>query len=205
MVYGSATVLVALPIWRMFFAGVVSKALGSQRVLFLGTSQAVREIIAQLAERPDLGMSAIGFLDSPEDRRELRWPQPPIPAPGRWSGRRRCPGTLPARSAAFMRWAQLRIWSVSSRPIGRTALLVGMTERRKRLPVEQLLHLRFSGIHIEEAAITFEHVFHRVSTRDLRPSQLCILDDRGRGLRAWRCKACIRGFWARSSWCLRCR
>ena len=45
-------VLVALPAWRVLFVDVVSRGLGAQRLLFLGGSQAVREIIAQrLAKR----------------------------------------------------------------------------------------------------------------------------------------------------------
>src|SRR6266446_5592001 len=36
MVYGSVLVLVALPLWRIAFTRVVWKALGSQRLLFLG-------------------------------------------------------------------------------------------------------------------------------------------------------------------------
>ncbi len=56
MVYGSGLVLVALPSWRIFFVGFVSKALGSQRLLFLGCSQPVREIIAQLAEAAGFGI-----------------------------------------------------------------------------------------------------------------------------------------------------
>ncbi len=51
-------------------------------------------------------------------------------------------------------------------------IVVGMTDRRRNLPVERLLDLRFSGIHIEEAPSTYEAIFSRVSTRDLRPSQL---------------------------------
>src|SRR6202167_3269892 len=66
MVYGSVGVLLLLPGWRILFAEVVSKALGAQRVLFLGSSQAVREIISQIAERPDLGMAARGYLDQDE-------------------------------------------------------------------------------------------------------------------------------------------
>jgi exopolysaccharide biosynthesis polyprenyl glycosylphosphotransferase len=54
-----------------------------------------------------------------------------------------------------------------------------MQERRQNLPVDRLLELRFSGIHIEEAAITYEAVFHRVSTRDLRPSQLIFSTELG--------------------------
>src|SRR5271155_191604 len=66
MVYGSMGVLVLLPGWRILFAEVVSKALGAQRVLFLGSSQAVREIIGHIAERPDLGLAALGYLDQEE-------------------------------------------------------------------------------------------------------------------------------------------
>ena len=47
MVYGSVGVLLLLPGWRILFAEVVSKALGAQRVLFIGSSQAVREIMAK--------------------------------------------------------------------------------------------------------------------------------------------------------------
>jgi exopolysaccharide biosynthesis polyprenyl glycosylphosphotransferase len=58
-----------------------------------------------------------------------------------------------------------------------------MAERRGHLPVLQLLNLRFAGIAIEDAATTFETVFGRVSTRDLRPSQLIFFA--GFGPRPW--------------------
>jgi exopolysaccharide biosynthesis polyprenyl glycosylphosphotransferase len=45
--------------------------------------------------------------------------------------------------------------------------------------MEQLLQLRLSGVHIEEAAVTFETLFHRVSTLDLRPSQLIFSTELG--------------------------
>jgi exopolysaccharide biosynthesis polyprenyl glycosylphosphotransferase len=47
-----------------------------------------------------------------------------------------------------------------------------MPERRLRMPVAELLDLRFAGHIIEEAATTFEHVCGRVCIRELRPSQL---------------------------------
>jgi exopolysaccharide biosynthesis polyprenyl glycosylphosphotransferase len=51
-------------------------------------------------------------------------------------------------------------------------IVVGAMERRGALPIDQLLELRFSGIPIEDSAATYETVFHRVSLRELRPSQL---------------------------------
>jgi exopolysaccharide biosynthesis polyprenyl glycosylphosphotransferase len=153
MVYGSVGVLLLLPGWRILFAEVVSKALGAQRVLFIGSSQAVREIISQIAERPDLGMAPLGYLDQDES------------APEEICGVHLLGGM-----------EDLRRTVAEQRP---DRIVVGMSERRNRLPMEQLLHLRLSGVHIEEAAVTFEALFHRVSTRDLRPSQLIFSTELG--------------------------
>jgi exopolysaccharide biosynthesis polyprenyl glycosylphosphotransferase len=54
-----------------------------------------------------------------------------------------------------------------------------MVERRKALPVYDLLDLRFQGIRIEEAGTMYETAFGRVSTRDLRPSQLIFTAELG--------------------------
>jgi hypothetical protein len=58
-------------------------------------------------------------------------------------------------------------------------IVVGMTERRQAMPVHELLNLRFKGIRVEEAAVTFEAIFGRVSTAELRPSQLIYSSDLG--------------------------
>ena len=51
-------------------------------------------------------------------------------------------------------------------------IVVGLRERRSNLPVGQLLELRLSGIRIEDALSTYEMAFERISTHELRPSQL---------------------------------
>jgi exopolysaccharide biosynthesis polyprenyl glycosylphosphotransferase len=51
-------------------------------------------------------------------------------------------------------------------------IVVGLRERRSNLPVTQLLELRLSGIRIEDALNTYEMAFERISTHELRPSQL---------------------------------
>jgi exopolysaccharide biosynthesis polyprenyl glycosylphosphotransferase len=146
MMYGSLLALVVLPLWRILFTKAVWKALGSQRLLFLGSSEAVRQIIVRIFEQPELGLAVIGYLDNDPD------------APEYLSGAPRL-GAI----------AELDQIVAAQRP---DTIVVGMTERRRNLPVERLLYLRFSGIRIEEAAITYEAIFRRVSTRDLRPSQL---------------------------------
>ncbi len=153
MLYGSLGVLVILPLWRIVFAAVVAKALGAQRILFLGSSEAVRAIIGHLTDRPDLGMAALGFLDQDES------------APGNICG-------VPLLGGI----ADLQEAVATQKP---DRIVVGMAERRNRLPMEQLLQLRLSGVHIEEASVTFETLFHRISTRDLRPSQLIFSTELG--------------------------
>ena len=145
MVYGSLLVLLVVPAWRIVFTGAIWKALGAQRLLFLGSSPVVREIMTRLVERPELGLAPIGYMDETE-------------AAGQLDGAPRL-GTI----------ADLESVIAQQRP---DRIVVGMIERRDALPVEELLNLRFSGVHIEDVANTYETVFGRVSTRELRPSQL---------------------------------
>lgn len=51
-------------------------------------------------------------------------------------------------------------------------IVVGLTERRQSLPVARLLEMRLSGIRVEDVPNTYEAAFERISTRELRPSQL---------------------------------
>jgi sugar transferase (PEP-CTERM system associated) len=148
MVYGSGMVLVLIPIWRELFYRLTRNSVAAQKILFLGTSPVVREIIARLADRPELGMVAMGYLDSGTSLQEHE-EIPSVPLLGSPEDVERV---------------------VQTRKPDR--IVVGMSERRERLPVLQLLNLRFAGIAIEDAATTYEQVFSRVSTRDLRPSQL---------------------------------
>lgn len=180
MVEGSALVLVTLPVWRICFTRFVAKALGSKRLLFLGTSVAVQEIVAQIAEKPELGLNAIGYLVAPDDYSETMSLEAGV-ADG-YSGS--YGGTVAPVAAPIEITAAPALGSLddldaviaAQRP---DRIVVGLTERRRRLPVKRLLHLRFSGIHIEDAAVTYERVFRRISTRDLRPSQLIFSTELG--------------------------
>jgi sugar transferase (PEP-CTERM system associated) len=147
MVYGSLLVLVVLPIWRVLFASFVGKAMGAQRILFLGSSQAAREIFARISDRGELGFAAVGYLEDDGPIEPIEWPGAP----------------------RLGQLADLDTVVATQLP---DRIVVGMAERRQRLPVARLLDLRYSGIHIEEAATMYEAIFGRVSTRDLRPSQL---------------------------------
>jgi sugar transferase (PEP-CTERM system associated) len=145
MITGSALTLVLLPLWRVIFSTVVMKAMGSERVLFLGTSSVSQEIVQYLTEHPETGLTALGYIDNME------------------------PGAEIAGAKLLGRISELETIVGQFRP---DRIVVGMAERRQRLPVNQLLELRLSGIHIEDALTTYESTFGRISTRELRPSQL---------------------------------
>ena len=145
MIAGSALAIVSLPAWRIFYARFVLKLLASERVLFLGTSPISLEIIGYLAEHPEAGLSPVGYVD---DR-----PHAAAGVSGQHLG-----GIAELRQVVDQ-WKPRRI-------------VVGLSERRQRLPVNDLLEMRLAGVYIEDALSTYEAMFDRVSTRELRPSQL---------------------------------
>ena len=151
MIFGSVLTLILIPAWRLVYGNYVLRALGGQRVLFLGTSEVVREIAAHLHAHPEIGMNILGYVDN-EDM-----------------------GTLPGGRIL----ASIEEFPDLARKLRPDLVVVGTSERRQELPMDQMLHLRFSGIHFEEAAVTFEAAFGRVLTRQMRPSRLIFSSDLG--------------------------
>lgn len=143
LVYGSLLALALGPLWRMTFTALASSSLGARKLLFVGSSPAVREISSFLGEHPELGLTPVGYLDSTHD----------------------IPGMTNLGSIA-----QLDEVLAEQHP---SRVVVGLDPLApERLPVARLLELRLGGLEIEEASATYEMVFRRVSTRDLPPSQL---------------------------------
>ncbi len=163
MITGCALALVLLPAWRVVFTGVVLRAVGAARILFLGSNTVTQEIAASLQERPELGLMSLGYVDS-----------------SRATGEQLPGGQVLGPIEA------LRDVVAAARP---DRIVVGLNERRGMLPVYDLLDLRFLGIQIEEASHTYETAFGRVSTRDLRPSQLIFTTDLGPRPRSMRLQA----------------
>lgn len=143
MMIGSLGVVVLLPLWRIFFWRYVIAGLRSERVLLLGNSSILGEVITVLLARPEFGYKLVGYLceDQPCDF--------PIP----------CLGTVADVRAVCEQYRPMRI-------------VVGMAERRNRLPVQDLLEIRFGGVFVEDAADTYEVALHRVCSSKIQPSQL---------------------------------
>ena len=145
MVIGSLLVCMLIPLWRIVYSELTFRTIPSERILFLGTSDNVTAVAASLAEHPEFG-HVCGFIDDS------------------------LPEGSPLGGATVLGCiASLQDTIEKVRP---DRLVVGMRERRRKLPVHQLLHLRFRGLWIEEAANTYERVMGRVAIGELNPSHL---------------------------------
>jgi sugar transferase (PEP-CTERM system associated) len=156
MIYASALILVLLPAWRVLFLRIVLTSLHAPAMLLLGSSPVLAEISKRMQERIEMGYRVVGYLD---DGASGDGPPPDM-------------GAVPCLGKI----SDLRAVVAAQNP---ERIVVGMAERRARLPVYDLLDLRLSGIHVEEAAALYESCFGRVSTRDLRPSQLVFSSELG--------------------------
>lgn len=153
MLLGSALNLVLILAWRLVYSRYVLQVVGAQRILFVGGSPLVGEIARHLEENPQLGISVAGHLDDSA-----------APGTERWGGKVLGPVSL------------LREVARAVRP---DRIVIGMAERRAKMPVLDLLDLRFEGFQIEEAIATFEAICGRVCTTELRPAQLIFSDELG--------------------------
>ena len=146
MVPGAAMALIGIYVWRVFFSAYMLPILGGDRLLLVGSSSVLEEVAEHIHNHPEKGVRLIGVVnDDPTD------------------------STVPGMTKFLGPLDRLREIVAATQP---TRIVVGMRERRNRLPVEDLLELRYCGNIIEEAPTAFERVCGRVCTKELRPSQL---------------------------------
>ena len=146
--------MIAIFFWRILFSAYALQVVGRDRMLLVGGSPLLEDIGQHIADHPESG---------PRSRR-LSWTTGTSSAP-------RCPA---AKSSAIM--DSLRDIVRATQP---HRIVVGMFERRNRMPVAELLELRFAGNIIEEVANTYERVCGRVCLKEIRPSQLIFSGELG--------------------------
>jgi sugar transferase (PEP-CTERM system associated) len=150
VILGSLAVIILLPVWRIIYWRYVILVLHSERVLLLGNADILTEITLHILEHPQIGYSVVGYLC---EEAPVDFPVP-------------CLGPI----------SDLRKVCESVKP---TRIVVGMAERRNRLPVQELLEIRFEGTIIEDAADTYEMATRRVCSRKIQPSQLIFTSELG--------------------------
>src|SRR5579885_3227553 len=153
MLWGSMLMLVTVFFWRLFFGTVAIRVVGRDRLLLVGNSPLLGDIARHVEEHPEQGVRIIGRLN---DAQELN----------PWKDTGKILGGLEALPEIV-------------RATNPTRIVVGMSERRNRVPMALLLDLRFAGHLIEEAATCYERICGRVSIKELRPSQLIYSGDLG--------------------------
>jgi sugar transferase (PEP-CTERM system associated) len=153
MLVGSAIAVAAIFFWRLLFSAFAFQVVGRDRLLLVGGSPLLEDIGQYIADHPETGLGIAGYVDD----------------------RHAAGDSLPG--------GEILGAMESLRDIVRTAqpqrIVVGMFERRNRMPVGELLELRFAGNVIEEAANTYERVCGRVCLKEIRPSQLIFSGELG--------------------------
>jgi sugar transferase (PEP-CTERM system associated) len=153
MLAGSAVAVVAIFMWRIFFSAYFMEVVGRDHLLLVGGSPLLEDIGTHLGDHPETGLVVAGYVD---DRHE--------------------PGAVLAGGKVLGPMTALRDIVRATQP---HRIVVGMFERRNRMPVAELLELRFAGHIIEEVATTYERVCGRVCVKEIRPSQLIFSGELG--------------------------
>ena len=153
MVPGATMAAIAIFGWRLLFSNYAHDVVGRDSLLLVGGSDMLADIGHYIVEHPELALRIAGYVD---DTHEL--------------------GTALPGGKVLGRLENLREVVTATNP---TRVVVGMPERRSRVPVAELLELRFAGRIIEEAPTAYERVCGRVSVKELRPSQLIYTGELG--------------------------
>ncbi len=143
--------LVGILGWRLLFNQLSGSLELQERILVVGTGDTARKVVRQILEQREFAYHVIGFIDDDAERIGERIVNPGIV------------GT-PADIASLI--AQHHI----------DRIIVGLSDRRGKLPVEELLRAKMAGIRVEDATTTYERITGKILIDDLRPSWLIFSD-----------------------------
>jgi sugar transferase (PEP-CTERM system associated) len=143
--------LVAILGWRLLFNHVTALQGLEERVLIVGTGESARTAAREILERRDFGYRVVGFVDDDESRIGERIVNPAIIG---------TPTQL----------MQL----VTRERIDR--IVVGLSDRRGKLPVDALLRAKLAGVRVEDVTTVYERLTGKILVEDVRPSWLIFGD-----------------------------
>src|SRR3954454_22212391 len=143
--------LIAILGWRLAFNRVTGSLKFEERVLFVGTGEVARKVARQILDQHDFGYRIIGFIDDDPARIGERIVNPAIV------------GTPADIEQLIARHHVDRI-------------IVALSDRRGKLPVQELLRAKMAGIRVEDATTTYERLTGKILIDDLRPSWLIFSD-----------------------------
>jgi sugar transferase (PEP-CTERM system associated) len=143
-------ILIAVPLWRVAFNGLTSDPHLVERILVVGTGTVAQTVARQIRTQHDFAYRIVGFIEDP--------------AAGDTGGGAAPVIGLPADLTQLIH--QHRIDRV----------VVGLADRRGRLPIQELLQAKLTGVRVEDAATTYERITGKILVDDLKPSWLIFSD-----------------------------
>jgi sugar transferase (PEP-CTERM system associated) len=157
--------VLAIVLWRLLFLQV-GRARGLQEhVLIVGTSASARRVAREVLDQHDYAYRIVGFID--DDPAML--------------GRSVVNPRVIGASSDIVRL-------VREQRVNR--IIVGLSDRRGKLPIQELLEAKLQGVRIEEPETTYERLTGKIMLDELKPSWLIFSD----GFRArWLTRALKRG------------
>jgi sugar transferase (PEP-CTERM system associated) len=151
---GRGILLIYLPLatlvvvgWRSIYFWALGHEALVDNVLILGTGASAQQVAREMVRRAHLGFKVVGFLGEHSAEVGKRLVNPSVI------------GTI----------SDLLPMTMSQRV---SLIVVGLDDRRGKLPISELLQCRLAGVRVEEANGLFERLTGRIIVRNLRPSWL---------------------------------
>jgi sugar transferase (PEP-CTERM system associated) len=141
--------VVAVLTWRLAFNHFAHDPHLEERILIVGTGHTARTLAQQIGRQQDFAYRLVGFVDEAED-------------------------AACVRQHDILGTALDIDRIVAARHVDR--IVVGLSDRRGRLPIEQLLRAKMSGVRVEDATTTYERLTGKILIDDLKPSWLIFSD-----------------------------
>jgi sugar transferase (PEP-CTERM system associated) len=137
--------------WRLLRLKQGHSLGASERILIMGTGPAGISIARFIVTRPELQLKVVGFLDEKGENIGKSLVNPGIVG-----------GVADLESI------------VDVEKINH--VVISLLERRGRMPVRELLHLKFAGVRVEDAHSFYERMTGRITLEHLSPSWLILSD-----------------------------
>ena len=155
--------VIAIVLWRLLFLEVGRARQLQEHLLIVGTGPSARTVARQVLDQHDYPYTIVGFVD--DDPAML--------------GRSIVNPTVIGTPADIIRL-------VREHRVNR--IIVGLADRRGRLPIEELLEAKLQGVRIEEPETTYERITGKIMLDELKPSWLIFSD----GFRARRLTRAVK-------------
>ena len=139
---GTAFVAVLLFLWRRLFLVINSASRFADRVLILGDGLLAEPLSREISQRPELALNVIGHISEQNEGGGENWSLEDDD-----------------RIADLPRY-------VRSHRVDR--IIVAMSDRKGRLPVEQLLAVKSRGVLVQDATEVYEAITGKVPLESLR-------------------------------------